>query len=512
MEAVASTGVRLALDRGGGPFVLFPRSGARLRTVGGGCLLLISHTCLLAMPLVMPKFYAIVAVGVLLTAAGCTSLNLNPTTWRMPSLASEEAPPGSSDWWKKHKGKAEFVVGEGWRVPGYEDFYDDQGRPIRAKVAKIVKQEKPSKDALLEDVEVLESVTKFKEQFGLGPDQSVAEQTYAEGEALFRAQKYSAATKKFKEAAARWPDSKLQQDAMFYLAESEFFDKQYPEAVAAYDELLEEHPNTPHLDKVVQRQFEIAHYWEAHHEYEPHWATTPNMLDETRPLFDTLGHALRTYEGIRLNDPTGPMADDSIMASANSYFLRGRYGDADYQYELLRNEYPRSDHQFEAHILGLQCKLRKYQGPDYDDTPLLEAKKLVKQLKVQFVGQLNSVERSRQSDIQAQLNLQLAERDMKIAKYFDDGKHFGSAKFYYSQIVREYPSTPLADQAKERFLALGGEPDHPESKMEWLTDRFPENAERKSIAQVPMIAPEPETRLATEPQDDAPADGQTIRR
>jgi outer membrane protein assembly factor BamD (BamD/ComL family) len=437
---------------------------------------------------------------------------LNPTTWQMPSLTSEDSPPGTSDWWKKHKGEAEFVVGEGWRVPGYEDFYDDEGRPIRAKVAKVVKQKKVSKDALLEDVEVLKSVAKFKEQFGLGPDQRVAEQAYAEGEALFRAQKYSTATKKFKEAAGRWPDSKLQQDALFYLAESEFFDKQYPEAVAAYDKLLEEHPNTPHLDKVINRQFEIARYWEEHHEYQPHWATTPNVLDETRPLFDTLGHALRTYEGIRLNDPTGPMADDAIMASGNSFFLRGRYGDADYQYELLRNEYPRSEHQFEAHILGLQCKLRKYQGPDYDATPLLEAKKLVKQLKVQFTGQLNSKELTRQSEIQAQLNQQLAERDMKMAKYFDDGAHYGSAKFYYAQLVRDYPNTPLANQAKERYLALGGKPDHPESKMEWFTDRFPENAERKSIAQVPMIAPEPETRLATEPQDDAPADGQTIRR
>jgi outer membrane protein assembly factor BamD (BamD/ComL family) len=469
------------------------------------------------MPLVISKLYAsklyaVIAVVVLVAAGGCTSLNLNPTTWQMPSLSSEEAPPGTSEWWKKHKSSAEFVVGEGWRVPGFEEFYDDEGRPIQAKMAKVVKTKKVSKDALLEDVEVLATVAKFKDQFGLGPDQRVAEQTYAEAEALFREQKYSAASKKFQAAASRWPDSKLQQDAMFYEAESEFFDKQYPEAVAAYDNLLEEHPNTPHLDKVIHRQFEIARYWEDHHQYKPHWATTPNALDGTRPLFDTLGHALRTYESIRLNDPTGPLADDAIMASANSHFLRGRYGDADYQYELLRNEYPRSEHQVEAHILGLQCKLRKYQGPDYDSTPLLEAKKLVKQLKVQFAGELNSEERERQSEIQAQLNQQLAERDMRMAKFFDETEHFGSAKFYYAQIVRDFPDTPLASQARERYLALGGEPDHPKSNMDWLVDRFPQNAERKSIAQVPMVAPETKTRLATEPQDDVPADGQTIRR
>jgi outer membrane protein assembly factor BamD (BamD/ComL family) len=461
---------------------------------------------------VMPKLCAAFAVAVLLAAGGCASLNLNPTTWQMPSLVSEEAPPGTPDWWKKHKSKAEFVVGEGWRVPGFEDYYDDEGRPIRARVAKIVKAKDEVKQTLLEDVKVAESITKFKAQFGLGPDQRIAEQTYAAGEELFRAQKYAGATKKFKEAAGRWPDSKLQQDAMFYLAESEFFDKQYGEAVSAYDQLLEKYPNSPHLDKVIRRQFDIARYWEKHHAYQPHWATTPNLFDETRPLFDTLGRALRTYDNIRLNDPTGPLADDAIMASANSYFLRGRYGDADYQYELVRNEYPRSEHQFEAHILGLQCKLRKYQGADYDSTPLIEAKKLVKQLKVQFAGNLNSEERARLAEIQGQLNQQLAERDFRMAKFYDDTEHYGSAKFYYAQLMRDYPDTPLATQARERYLELDGSPDHPESNMGWLVDLFPENAERQSIQQVPMIAPEGQTRLATEPQESVPADGNTILR
>ena len=69
------------------------------------------------------------------------------------------------------------------------------------------------------------------------------------------------------------------------------------------------------------------------------------------------------------------------MATANIYFRRGKYDDADYHYTLLRKEYPRSELQFEAHLLGLQAKMRKYQGENYDGTPLEEAKVLVKQLR-----------------------------------------------------------------------------------------------------------------------------------
>ena len=96
-----------------------------------------------------------------------------------------------------------------------------------------------------------------------------------------------------------------------------------------------------------------------------------------------------------MNDPTGPRADDAIMATANIYFRQGKYEDADYHYSLLRREYPRSEFQFEAHLLGLQSKMRKYQGADYDGTPLEEAKDLVKQLHVQFAGQLKPEEKER---------------------------------------------------------------------------------------------------------------------
>src|SRR5690606_15996725 len=139
----------------------------------------------------------------------------------------------------------------------------------------------------------------------------------------------------------------------------------------------------------------------------------------TRPLFDTIGRSMKNYENIRLNDPTGPLADDAIMAMANSYFLRGRYNDADLQYELLRKEYPRSDHQYDAHILGLQCKLRKYQGPDYDGTPLEESQVLVKQLKVQFNGQLDADQRERLAEIDGMLKKELATRDYQMAQHFD---------------------------------------------------------------------------------------------
>lgn len=430
----------------------------------------------------------------------------------MPSLASNElAPPGTAEWWDEHKEDAELVVGEGWRVPGFEGYFDDKGRPIRTKVAKVVQDNSPKQATVLEDIQVAESFEQVKQKIGLGTNQARAKELYAEGEALYRSQNFAEAADKFEEAAKRWPDSAVQQDAYFYLAESQFFNKEYPDAVNTYELLLDKYPNSQHLDQIIRRQFDIARYWEKYQQYNPNWPTTPNVTDDTRPLFDTIGRAMKAYENIRLNDPTGPLADDAIMATANSHFLRGRYSDADYHYQLLRNEYPRSEHQFEAHILGLQCKLKLYQGEDYVDTPLREAKKIVKQLKVQFAGELSDEQRTRLAEEQAQLNQKLAEREIKMAKYYDDGEHYGSAKFYYGRILKDYPNTPVAEQARERLVELGGKPDHPDPPLEWLVDLVPENSERKKIKQVPLLEQPQSTRVASEPQSTS-ADGSSVYR
>jgi outer membrane protein assembly factor BamD (BamD/ComL family) len=460
----------------------------------------------------MSKFFVASAIFSLIWNSPCAAINLNPTSWEWPSLGGESAAPGTPGWWKKNKGTAEFVPGEGFRVEGAPGFYDQEGRPIKTQVAKVVQQEK--KDVgLLKDINFTQSVNNLKSQVGLGPDQQLAEQAYAAGEDLFRREQYGEAAKQFNQTIARWPDSQLEQDARFFLGECEFFGDNYAAANDSYEELLEQYPNSPHLDKIVKRQFDIARYWEQHHQHSPHWPVTPNLIDDKRPLFDTLGNALKVYESIRLNDPTGPLADDAIMATANSYFLRGRFSDADYQYSLIRSEYPRSEHQFEAHLLGLQCKLRKYQGPDYDGTPLNEAKKLAKQLRDQFARELSSEERERLAETLAKLNRNLAERDLKLAKYYDNTKYYRSAKFYYAKIIRDFPNTPIAEQAQARHQALGGEPDEPATKLEWLVNVFPENAERKAIGQIPLLGAPSETGIASQPDKDSTnVDTKTIQR
>jgi outer membrane protein assembly factor BamD (BamD/ComL family) len=315
-----------------------------------------------------------------------------------------------------------------------------------------------------------------KKLTGNGPNEEVARGLYQEGEALFQEGKYEEAAERFKRAAGRAPRSPLQEDCLFMLAESLFFADQYPKANDAYADLLKKYEYSRHLDTVVARQMSIGRYWEQLNAADPAWFLSLQVTDPTRPKFDTFGYALKAYESVRMNDPTGPLADDSIMATGNAYFLKGRYEDAAYQYDLIRKEYPKSEHQLNAHLLGMKSKLETYQGPKYDGSPLEEAGKIADETVRQFGQELGS-ERERVVRTQNEIHEKQAEREWSIAQFYEKKKDYRAARIYYQSILDEYPATETAQRAKTRLGEIEGLPDKPTNYFRWLTDVFPSESD-----------------------------------
>ena len=295
---------------------------------------------------------------------------------------------------------------------------------------------------------------RWKKMVGRGPNEPVARKALTAADQLYREAKYREAIPKYKQAIDRWPDSVIEEDAMWQLAECWFFTDQYPKAEDGYDELVKKYPNTRYLDRIAQRQFVIAQYWIALDQKHNYPTIVPNLFDRSRPLFDTRGRALKAYDHVRINDPRGPLADDSILAQANAHFLDRQWLDADYFYGLLRSEYPDSEFLLQAHLLGLQAKLRSYQGPGYEGGVLDEAEILAEQTLVQFPDQLNDDEEVRVEQTRAEVAAQQALRHWQRAEFYAKGRHYNSARIYYALIARDYPKTMLAQQAREKYDAI----------------------------------------------------------
>jgi outer membrane protein assembly factor BamD (BamD/ComL family) len=236
-----------------------------------------------------------------------------------------------------------------------------------------------------------------KEMTGNGPDQDRARELFAEAESLYteavqqREQDaegdnsgFFAAAEKYDEAAKRWPDSALEEEALFKFAECQFFADEYPEAEEAYALLIKKYPRTKYLDVAQSRRFGVAQYWLQWDEQYGTSFYSMNVMDGSRPWRDPFGHAMRIFDRIRLDDPTGKLADDATLAMGNAQFKNGRYMKADDYYTDLRKTFPSSEHQFRAHFLGLKTKLDSYQGVNYSGKPLQEADKLLQQIRRQF--------------------------------------------------------------------------------------------------------------------------------
>jgi outer membrane protein assembly factor BamD (BamD/ComL family) len=335
---------------------------------------------------------------------------------------------------------------------------------------------------------------------GRGPDRNVARALYGEGEDLYRQavetrdkdpeadiqKSFLQASDKFAGAASRWPDSALEEDALFRAGESQFFADHYVKANDYFEQLLKKYPNTRYLDLVGARRFLIAQYWLKLNAEPGFKGIGVNLTDPATPLTDTYGHAIRIYDRMRLDDPTGKLADDATVAAANASFAKGNYDKADQYYSDLRTHFPSSEHQFPAHYLGIQAKLLGYRGANYTGTALEETEKLIQQVRRQFPKEVR--EHQQELDRAArETRYLMAEREWRMAQYYTKRREYGAARFYIDILLKDYGDTPFAEKAREEAGKIADKPRIPPQRFGWLVELFPDSQTTR-----PLVATAPD--------------------
>lgn len=386
-----------------------------------------------------------------------------------------------------------------WRRSWDEGFFGLGGSkaedPLRDPF-DVLAQRDPDR-LLLEDLAPSNIVTTVKTKTLGKFDRATAEAKMAEGRAIYdravaaRQDSQSSddsndlfldAAQTFREAAANWPDSALEHDALFWMGESFFFADHYVQANRAYEYLIVRYSGTRHLDKVEARRYTIAQYWLKRADQASSWTMGVDLTDPKRPAKDVAGEGRRVLHRIRLDDPTGKLADDATLALANAYFKSERYIEAADTYEDLRRNYPGSPHQFHAHLLEMRARLESYHGASYDSTALEQADKLMKAIVRQFPQEARENETYLAREA-ARIRDLLAERDWKMAKYFEKRGENRAASIYYKEVASNYSDTAYADKAQQRVGDLASKPPLPPQYAQWLVDIFPEpKATRPLIA------------------------------
>jgi outer membrane protein assembly factor BamD (BamD/ComL family) len=361
------------------------------------------------------------------------------------------------------------------------------GDATSGSVSQVAAEESLNERIQRNTASVMNFIT-FKEQ------QSVvrAKELYQTGDQLFRkaesqpreqAQKtFAECAEYFGRAAEAAPKTALEQDALFMQGESLFFADRLREAADTYQRLQKEYPRNRHLDKANARLFAVSRYWVDVAKTEAGKWFTLNLTDAKRPRLDVDGHAIRVLDQIRFDDPTGRLADDATMAAAAEYIRQQKFEEADEFLTDLRETFSDSEHLFHAHLLGIKCKLESYAGPAYSGLVLEEAEKLVKQTRQRFPDKLSEEKYGEiVANASAEIARHRADRLAFRAKYREDRKEYGAARYYYNRLLERFGNTPHAETARTRLAVIEKLPAVPTQRLSWLTTIFPDSRSKDPL-------------------------------
>jgi len=287
---------------------------------------------------------------------------------------------------------------------------------------------------------------------------------------------FTDAANQFRLASAAWPGSAVDEDALYFQGESYFFADRYVQANRAFEKLVNDYSGTKHLNLAENRRYAIALYWLQLSETDG----PISINDPKRPNTGLAKEARRVLHQIRMDDPTGQLADDAAMSLAKAFMKADMHYEASDTLEDLRKNYPGSEHQFNAHMLELEASLATYQGASYDDQPLMKADEILKSI-VRTFPQESKSEIAYLEKQAARVQNMIGERDLTMGEYFERRGENLAARFHYQKIKEKFEGSSIVEQVDQRIAASMELPDRPGQHAEWLVNMFPDPKEAKPV-------------------------------
>jgi outer membrane protein assembly factor BamD (BamD/ComL family) len=269
----------------------------------------------------------------------------------------------------------------------------------------------------------------------------------------------------------------IREEAIFYLAESQFMQNRLVAAHDQYRVVIKEFPQSRYLDESARRLFDIAQRWLNVEDFatpgeieqvsfdgsfdkplsikkpdKKPFGWLPNLTDPSEPALDKSGHAVDALKTIWLNDPTGPLADDALMLASTHHLRVGRYREAARLLKILREEFPKSPHLKNAFVIGSQVELMSYQGSSYDEQNLLESQDLKESSLRLFPGIDNSDMLRRELK---GIDEERAKREWDRILFWEKKKKPKAVAIYCRELLQKFPTSRYGGLAQQKLVELG---------------------------------------------------------
>ncbi len=162
--------------------------------------------------------------------------------------------------------------------------------------------------------------------------------------------------------------------------------------------------------------------------------------------------ALELLDKVWERVPGSRLGEVALKIKADYYYANGDVDLAQEEYANLVRQYPSGRFLQLSMLRSAEASEAAFPGIKFDDQPLVEADERYRQVLAAFPSY------AERESLPARLDgirAQRAEKDLYVAKWYEKTRQSGAAEFYYRQLLKDWPDTIAAHEARTRLRARG---------------------------------------------------------
>ena len=246
------------------------------------------------------------------------------------------------------------------------------------------------------------------------------------------------AIEEFEKLPADFPSSRLAAEGVYYVGLCWQEKGDLAKSADAFQKLVDHYPYSDRIKDAVKREFDIAN----------EFAGGGKVKVLGIPALSGQEKALELYKHIVKNAPFGTYGDQAQFNIGEVYKSQGEYEEAQKAYQAVVDDYPSSDLISKARYQIAYCSMEAAKKAQYDEKTAQRAIEQFQGFKQNFPTNEQSVEAE---EAIKTLRAKNAMTNFETATFYEKQKKMSSAKVYYEEVVRQYPETPAAQEAKKRL-------------------------------------------------------------
>ncbi len=232
----------------------------------------------------------------------------------------------------------------------------------------------------------------------------------------------------------RYPLSRYRADALLIRGDARRGEDEY-EALFDYEEICRRYPGSEVFAPALEREFEIA---------EQYSKGLRRRFFGTFRLVDTAEDAQELLIRIQERLPGSELGERACMALSDFYFARREMLMAGESYRIFIENYPRSARVNKARLRLIFSFLAGFRGPEYDASPLLEARAKLRSLQALQPGLAQQIGAE---SILVRIEESEAAKFLSTAAWYLEVNDPISAELFIRRLLQRHPRSIAALEA-----------------------------------------------------------------